>query len=1006
MAINPYTTPADYKYMPIPFREMMAAGMQADKRLGNLLQNSAKLNQDIKYRRGDAEDARKQWQNTQNRLNNLTSNIYSNPSKYDEHIRELYAVSQTITDPFGKTVEFANRLDQQTALEKQVRDAKIGGDEEKYLLQQIGAKDKGFEETWDPATGKAAEIKLDYDAGIPNYLDGAAMQDQVNKIMSNVTKTLVSSGDLSDAEGVRLENELGQGKTIWQAAKIMGIPASKIRKALALSANDDMINSAQLRADAKGYYTNNDPTDERNFSYVDEQGDYQFVPGTEIGNLFEGTTAAAESYEETKEKIELNDKKIKDTRTARQKAEEKEAALWETGHETKYLDIDNDPTTPQELIDLLYGDIESNENNEGLYNKKRSLEKEIEDHKKGEGAQTFTAGEVATKQANLNYTNQVIANIETLVNRYKQDTKGMAKLRVHEQQELEHLQKTIPNYEPTQAGVRVRAIVQSPEFKRYYDNEKATKTSSTGKYSVQQENKPSDDRSIINRYIKENLKDTSLIDNIKGDDMTYAVNQLEHNKQKKDINFEIAKELQKDSTTILDQADGLDINVQTFPEVEGEYDKSDDPGQKIVRYISESPRAYRYYTILEDGKLKDHTDDMIDKFDKGYLSTTKLVSTTSGDTREATNWLQGVGMTTGSGFISENSNGYVAANYYEKGKKTQLYIEPIEGSSADQHSTFWQKVRDTYETSELYGEKGILKPGQKWEGDAAQADRMFYAPQEADIKEALGGFNITMGEGPKPPKIEKLPNGQIKAGLQVYGIPMADENAIQFNVESPIHYLSKQDQVYDPKTKSIIWSSVPVAPPMKVYHGSDGSISSVGPDGKPIRHTNWAYFTDYAKRERAYYEGGARIASSVQLMVDNFRDQNPNQEVPGNELQKYINIATQHELSQKKISRMATEKERQKVMQRMQYLTQFRVDRDGKITAPWSILNQTPTSYGISYPGPEDTHIKKYPNYDGPGQSTEIGTKEPTFGMGEPWYQEPVEGFVPPKHPMDSLGNQ
>ena len=600
MAINPYTTPADYKYMPIPFREMMAAGMQADKRLGNLLQNSAKLNQDIKYRRGDAEDARKSWQNTQDRLNNLTSNIYSNPSKYNEHVRELYAVSQTITDPFGKTAEFANRLGQQTALEKQVRDAKIGGDEEKYLLEQIGAKDKGFEETWDPATGKAAEIKLDYDAGIPNYLDGAAMQDQVNKIMSNVSKTLVSSGDLSDAEGVRLENELGQGKTIWQAAKIMGIPASKIRKALALSANDDMINSAQLRADAKGYYTNNDPTDERNFSYVDEKGNYQFVPGTEIGNLFEGTTAAAESYEETKEKIELNDKKIKTKKTAGQKAEEKEAALWETGYETKYFDIDNDPTTPQGLIDLLYGeDIGSDENNKGLYSKKRILEQEIENHEKGEGAQTFTAGEVATKQANLNYTNQVIANIETLVNRYKQNTEGMAELQVHEQKELDHLLENIPNYEPTQAGVRTRAIVQSPEFKSYYDKAKATKGKWTGKYPVEDAKKPSDDRSIINRYIKENLKDDSLLANITGKDMTYALNQLEHNKKKKEINFEIAKELQKDNSTILDQADGLSINVQTFPEVEGEYNKADDPGQKIVRYISESPRAYRYYKMSE-----------------------------------------------------------------------------------------------------------------------------------------------------------------------------------------------------------------------------------------------------------------------------------------------------------------------------------------------------------------------------------------------------------------------
>jgi hypothetical protein len=141
-------------------------------------------------------------------------------------------------------------------------------------------------------------------------------------------------------------------------------------------------------------------------------------------------------------------------------------------------------------------------------------------------------------------------------------------------------------------------------------------------------------------------------------------------------------------------------------------------------------------------------------------------------------------------------------------------------------------------------------------------------------------------------------------------------------------------------------------------------------------------------------------------MVDNFKNLNRGQELPGSELRNYIKLATDYELGQKKISRMATEKERQDVIQRMNYMTQFSINPDGKITAPWSIVNQTPTSGGMSNPGPEDTHKKVYPNYDGPNQSTEIGTKEPTFGIGEPWYQDPVGGFDPPLHPMDSLGNQ
>ena len=75
MAINPYTTAAEYTYTPIPFREMMYAGAAADKRTSTLLSEAEKYNSTLPHWEGDDKAAKTLWENKEKAKQDLIDGI-------------------------------------------------------------------------------------------------------------------------------------------------------------------------------------------------------------------------------------------------------------------------------------------------------------------------------------------------------------------------------------------------------------------------------------------------------------------------------------------------------------------------------------------------------------------------------------------------------------------------------------------------------------------------------------------------------------------------------------------------------------------------------------------------------------------------------------------------------------------------------------------------------------------------------------------------------------------
>lgn len=1003
MAINPYTTPADYKYVPIPFREMAAAGAQADKRLGNLFENAAKINQNILYRRGDAEAARQEWASTQKKLQDLTNNIYKDPSKYKQHARDLYGLSAEVTDPFGKRAALAKRYQQEEQWKKTIDENKgIGGTRYgEFLKSQIGAKALDFDATFDPVTGQAADITLDYQYGIPNYLDNSQTQAELNTIADNLHKTLIQSGELDENAQKTYFEGVNSGKTVYTALQESGITPERIRAAMALAIKerDDLIGSAQLRTDTDAFQMGvQSGTDESNFFSLDPNGNVVFDTNTELGSALEGLTIAKAYKEEKQEKVEVAN--VKDKKSEYQKQAEKDkakkAAIWEPGFGINSPSAPINPTTPQKVYEALEGD--GTDDNKGLNNELRQLEDQWEKHKSGKHLGGGLSAEDASKlNGRLQYTRKKIKAYEAMLEPYQKQTKAYIKQKklLTEEGKFEYTHggkkkyQLDDDYTPTAKVQMAEDILNSKEYKEWLADQEISVYARDEGWSHM--------RQPFKKYLESNgHKDLweEIYNSEDDNDLNYLQNVYQYNRAIKNSNIDIKNELEKISDEMLESSEGITIQIQTLPELSGKEHTKLDPGYKYSDLIRMNPTSFRFYGIGEDGTFGD--------IDEKILEQVKSADSWEAEKDSPTKkpYFEMVGVTKGNDMLSESGHPYLVMNLRNgtDGKIIkQMYVEPKDPSNTD----IYTRLESDYAKSAEY--RGV---NEQTMGDIKQAERMHYMPYQSTLSDSFGGYRLHLGEHPMAfSSGEKVPGTDYTMpSYQVYSIPMNRGEVIQYGNKEVI----KVDGV-DLNGNSVSYFS-PKIPDIQVVHGSDGTIKAMLPgdytfdlEGNPVQlpgkepttfgsgKEGWMEFNEWAKKKMAYYDAGARMSSQLRNGLESLAAQQNIDitQISPEDRNKLIQYAVNSEMQLGKVApRMTAQVQEELYKMLIPY-----IGPDGSWRIPYHSLADREKENLSGYSSPTNDSRATNTYQDG-NNTTMVGTSEPTVGGDE---------YVPPVSYADKL---
>ena len=354
MAINPYTTPADYTYTPLPFREMLTAGAMADKNTMSLLTTAGAMNKPFNFIPEDREGAKLLYEKNQKAVNDLTNSILSDPGKGADHVKAIMDMGNAQKDPFGEQASFENRYSQyNTAVEDIEKFVTSEGgtqadlDFKRAQLKQ-GIKDRDY----NPETGDYNSITGTSSLG--DIWDTERFQEYFNTVGSSLEETMLNELSLTEEDKVTLENgdilslynKYYSGRTEQEVADVLG---GYITPELINSANymDDVQNFQRYQETGQVFNTE----DNANWMVYDEEtGTISGNPNTTLGGFFNSQLNASSSIKPHTKATTAKDKQTP-TQKKKLKAELKAQNNVIPGTEVQASGNKPDMLTPSNLID-------------------------------------------------------------------------------------------------------------------------------------------------------------------------------------------------------------------------------------------------------------------------------------------------------------------------------------------------------------------------------------------------------------------------------------------------------------------------------------------------------------------------------------------------------------------------------------------------------------------------------------------------------------------------------
>jgi hypothetical protein len=354
MAINPYTTPADYTYTPLPFREMLTAGAMADKNTMSLLTTAGAMNKPFNFIPKDREGAKLLYEKNQKAVNDLTNSILSDPGKGADHVKAIMDMGNAQKDPFGEQASFENRYAQyNTAVEEIEKFVDSEGGTQADLNFKKAQLTQGIKDReYNSITGDYNSITGTSSLG--DIWDTERFQEYFNTVGSSLEETMLNELSLTEEDKVTLENgdilslynKYYSGRTEQEVADVLG---GYITPELINAANYmDAVQNFQ-RYQETGQVFNTE--DNANWMVYDEEtGTISGNPNTTLGGFFNSQLGAS-SYIDPHTKTTTA--KNKQTTTEKKKliAELKAQNNVIPGTEVQASGNKPDMLTPSNLID-------------------------------------------------------------------------------------------------------------------------------------------------------------------------------------------------------------------------------------------------------------------------------------------------------------------------------------------------------------------------------------------------------------------------------------------------------------------------------------------------------------------------------------------------------------------------------------------------------------------------------------------------------------------------------
>tara|TARA_R110002126_G_scaffold266759_1_gene410105 strand:+ start:14861 stop:17578 length:2718 start_codon:yes stop_codon:yes gene_type:complete len=403
MAINPYTTAAEYTYTPIPFREMMYAGAAADKRTSTLLSEAEKYNSTLPHWEGDDKAAKTLWENKEKAKQDLIDGIYSNPGNYASSSRELMSLARQETKVGGMESELNKRLEQANAYKAQVKESGWEGEFAQYPLNTLDGN--SFEKSYDIDLGTSGDVS---GINIPKYMSGEDMQGAMNTMLAQMKSKLLATYDEKEVEAMtktQLVNAYGT---------LNGNSKEEIASSMGLLMSDDLINAAQHMSDSKVYaesrskFDNEEEAEEWfNNNRINESDFMDWKTSTpkntHLGRMMEGLSTLASN---NKLNIKEGKKSSGSSAIAKQQAKNyKEGQPSITANSWKITN----PKTPLAVYDQLYG----TEGKPGIIDQIDIAEQKMKESK-GNNSQDYVSAKTS-----LNILEAKRANMQTILDAYQ-----------------------------------------------------------------------------------------------------------------------------------------------------------------------------------------------------------------------------------------------------------------------------------------------------------------------------------------------------------------------------------------------------------------------------------------------------------------------------------------------------------------------------------------------------------------------------------------------------------
>lgn len=821
--ISPYTTPADYKYVPMPFKELLTAGMMMDKNVNASIKAGKDIKNDIEFREDDVNSARRVWQADQDKINARVNDIYKNPGSHQKHAQAFFDLERDMGSKFGERAAHKQRLVRENELKKTIVDSKWDGEEKAFLEEQIQADD--FDESYDPATGRAGEVNMGgYE--VPTFMTGKDMQARANQILSNSKEDLLKKGSLSEAEHTALEgvNTLDEYFT-W--ADTYGKDKGEISRALAESITPGEIASAQLMQDARGT-----GIDESKFHNPITNA---FDTETIWGGILNGaaTLASYEKQIDNKVKGTVPTKTKEDKKKEKAKKEaKKQLSVIMPGGTQIYYNIENDATTPEEIELALNGDPDDPDN-DGINGRILAYEATIAKWNKNDPK--ISASDAATAYAQLGYSRIQKQTLQEVMKTYK-DKYASAEL--FELEELDNDETRLAayqgdideSYEPDSDVQFLAHVLHSEEF-LYYKQDHPNAATPVLLYNyVRDELKQPD-------YLVEDYNKAGVFFNIEKNGEEYINNIIDHDQQKLDIVADISEILQSKSEEIKKTAakQTKTISIEMFPErmadATGKHrgEKSDDPDTPMTNLINENTGGYNFYNYSpreEFSILSNWFPDAPEftNVEKPFEDPDNLLNDKERKAKYKNATLHAIGTTKGSKYMKTGTGKpYVAVNLIAtNGEVLQSYlVAPKAGTD----NTIYNMAAEAYELTKGVGQEHPNRiEGEK--SALEQAERIYNSEQLNEFQESIGGYDINSGDIPMPPEPYTDADGVKHSTTTEYLINLNADRAIR-----------KEQNLYrfDPKTGAgnVVKYKIPAAAPISITQASDGTVKAVNYN-KPI----------------------------------------------------------------------------------------------------------------------------------------------------------------------------